>query len=89
MTVPRTNTYLYAIWIPRYLVGDNYCLWDCWFKANFQGYENMPSDFDSARWNVEHTDLLNRLIADLEERGCELFIERQKAFRSRVPAPAR
>ena len=41
----------------------------------------MPSDFDSARWNVEHTDLVNRLIEELEELGCELFIERQNSFR--------
>ena len=45
----------------------------------------MPSDFDSARWNMEHTDLLNELVAELEERGCELFIERQNSFRVESP----
>ena len=37
----------------------------------------MPSDFDSARWNMEHSDLLHELVAELEEQDCELFIERQ------------
>ena len=40
----------------------------------------MPSDCDSARWNMEHTDLLKELVAELEEHGCELFIERQNSF---------
>ena len=81
MTIPRTSPYLYATWIPRYLVGDKSCLWACWFKANSQNYAKMPSDFDSARWNMEHTDLMNRLIADLEQEGCKIFIERQNSFR--------
>ena len=81
MAYARRNPYLHATWIPRYLTGDKSCLWACWFKANYQGYDRMPSDFDVARWTMEHTDLLNRLIADLEEQGCELFIEHQNGFR--------
>ena len=81
MTIPRTNTYLYVTWIPRYLTGDKSCLFAAWFKANHQGYAKMPSDFDAARWNMEHTDLLNELMAELEERGCQIFIEKQNSFR--------
>ena len=81
MTIPRPSPYLYATWIPRYLVGDKSCLWACWFKANFRDYAKMPSDFDSARWNMEHTDLMNKLIADLEEQGCQVYIESQNSFR--------
>ena len=29
----------------------------------------------------------NELVAELEERGCELFIEQQNSFESRAPAP--
>ena len=81
MAYARSNPYLHATWIPRYLTGDKSCLWACWFKANYQGFDRMPSDFDVARWTMEHTDALNRLIADLEEQGCELFIEHQNGFR--------
>ena len=77
------NPYLHATWIPRYLTGDNLCLWACWFKANYQGYDRMPSDFDVARWTMEHTDALNKLIADLDEQDCKLFIEHQNGFRVR------
>ena len=58
MTRPRTNPYQYVIWIPRYLTGEKSCLWAPWFKVNFQNYEKVPSDFDSAKWNMEHIDLL-------------------------------
>ncbi|MYE54503.1 MAG: hypothetical protein F4X34_04820 [Chloroflexi bacterium] len=34
---------------------------------------------------MEHTDLLNKLIADLEEQGCKLFIEHQNSFRVESP----
>ena len=81
MTKPRTSPYMYVTWIPRYLTGEKSCLYAAWFKANHQGYAKMPSDFDSAKWNMEHTDLMNELIAELEERGCEIFIERQNSFR--------
>ena len=41
----------------------------------------MPSDFDSAKWNMEHADLMKKLVGELEERGCEIFIERQNSFK--------
>ena len=81
MTHPRTSPYMYVTWIPRYLTGDKSCLFAAWFKANHQGYAKMPSDFDAARWNMEHTDLMNELVEELEERGCEIFIEHQNSFR--------
>ena len=81
MTRPRTSPYMYVTWIPRYLTGDKSCLFAAWFKANHQNYKKMPSDFNSAKWNMEHTDLMNELVEELEERGCELFIERQNSFK--------
>ena len=88
MTIMRTNPYLYATWISRYLVGDKSCLWVCWFKANFHGYANMPSDFDSACWNMEYTYLMNKLVAELEGQDCELSSSARTPSEWRVPAPA-
>ena len=81
MTRTRSSPYLHVTWIAKYLVGEKNCLWAAWFKSNHQGYAKVPSNFDSARWNMEHTDLLNELIAELEKQGCEIFIERQNEFR--------
>ena len=87
MTSPRTSTYMYVTWIPRYLTGEKSCLFAAWFKANHQGYAKMPSDFDSAKWNMEHTDLMNKLVEELEERGCENSSSARTLSRLRAPAP--
>ena len=81
MTIQRTAPYMPVTGISRYLTGDKSCIFAAWFKANHQGYKKMPSDFDSAKWNMEHTDLMNALVEELEERGCQIFIERQNSFR--------
>lgn len=62
MTNPRTSPYIYVTWISRYFVGEISCLWAAWFRANYLGYAKMPSDFDAARWNMEHTNLMNDLV---------------------------
>ena len=85
MTRARGAPYLYVTWIPRYLTGEKSCLWAAWFKANFQGYEKMPSDFDSAKWNMDHTDLMNTLVDSLEEQGSQVFIENQNLFKVESP----
>ena len=88
MTIQRTAPYMPVTGISRYLTGDKSCIFAAWFKANHQGYKKMPSDFNSAKWNMEHTDLMNELVEELEERGCEIFIERQNSFQvSKAPAP--
>ena len=85
MTRSRTNPYMYVTWIPRYLTGEKSCLWAAWLKANHQNYEKVPSDFDSAKWNLEHTDLLTELVDRLEEQGCQVFIESQNSFKVESP----
>ena len=84
-TRPRPNPYMYATWIARYLVGEKSCQWAAWFKTNNQGFDRVPSTFDSARWNMEHTDLLNELADRLDARGCRLYIERQNEFKTESP----
>ena len=82
MTRRRPSPYIYATWITRPLVGERSCLWAPWFNTNNQGFEKAPSDFDSARWNMEHTDLMNELADRLDAQGHRLFIERQNEFKT-------
>ncbi len=85
MTRPRSNPYMYVTWIARPLVGERNCLWAPWYKTNYQDFDKAPSTFDSARWNMGHTDLLNDLADRLQARECKLFIERQNEFRTEIP----
>ena len=82
MTNRRSTPYMYVTWIARPLVGEKSCLWATWLKTNYQNFQKLPSTFNSARWNMEHTQLLNELADRLQARGCKLFIERQNAFRA-------
>ena len=82
MTKQRSAPYMHVTWIAKHLVGERSCLWAAWFKTNHQGYAKLPSNFNSARWNMEHTDLMNEQIVQLEMQGCEVFIERQNEFRT-------
>ena len=55
MAYARSKPYLHATWIPRYLTGDKSCLWACWFKANYQGFDRMPSPtsmWHAGRWST-------------------------------------
>lgn len=81
MTTPRSSPYLHVSWLSKALVGDKNCLWAYYFKANNQGYVKVPSDFDLARWQMDHTALLNELVEQLEQQGCKVWIERQNDFR--------
>lgn len=63
------------------MVGDNSCEWATWFKAHYQGYEKVPSDFDVDAWQMAHTADLNDLRLRLEADGRAVFTENQNSFR--------
>lgn len=81
MTAPRDTTFTWVTWIAKLLVGENACSWASWFKSHFQGNEPVDSDFDSAGWNVIHTQTLRELADRLHADGCEVLIENQNSFR--------
>lgn len=80
MTQPRDFPYIYTTWIASLLSGDRSCEWATWFRAHYQGYAKVARPFDSARWNQEHTELLNRKRGDLERLGHKVYTEGQNKF---------
>lgn len=80
MAEKREKPYIWVTWLTKLLVGDNSCEWAAWFKAHYQKYDQVPDTFDSARWQMKHTELLNRVRVDLEAEGKTVFIERQNRF---------
>ena len=83
MPTPRDFPYIWATWLPRLLVGDRSCEWAVWFKAHYQDFQRQPSDFDATDWQIRHTALLNEQRELWLQRGCELSVEQQNAFRLR------
>ena len=78
----REKAYFWVTWLTKLLVGEASCQWAVWFKANHlaNSYNQVPSDFDSAKWHINHTNLLEKQIKRLDKGGASLFLEKQNAF---------
>ena len=79
----REQPYIWATWLPRLLTGENSCEWAIWFKAHHRDWTRQPSDFDQARWMLEHTALLNERRANWEVGGYDVDVEAQNRFELR------
>ena len=79
----REHPYIWTTWLPRLLTGENSCEWAIWFKAHYQNWAKPPSGFNQAEWLANHTTLLNEQRDLWIQRGYEVRVENQNAFRLR------
>ena len=82
MAERRSEPYIWATWLTKLLVGENSCEWAAWFKAHYRRTrdEEVPTTFDSTKWLLDHTALLNLIRSQLEQQGKTVFTESQNAF---------
>ena len=80
LPIQRSGPYIWVTWLSKLLVGDNSCEWASWFKAHYKDYAKFPSTFDSATWQMNHTALLNKVRARLEQEEKAVYIEGQNHF---------
>ena len=75
--------YIHRSWLPKLLVGMDMCEWKIWFQAHHDGrtWTKVTSDFDQARYNLRHTDLLRRCAQEYIDRGYSVTLESQNEFR--------
>lgn len=64
MTRKRDNPYLWITWLPPMMAGETSCHWAPWFKVHHTDYEKVPSDFPSALWAMQHTEMLDKLAKE-------------------------
>ena len=76
----REHPYIWATWLPRILTGEASCEWAIWFKAHYQSWARVPSDFDQAKWMLDHTALLNERIANWTVGRHDVETEAQNRF---------
>ena len=81
MARTREHPYIWATWLARLLAGESSCEWAGWFRAHYQDWTKPPSEFDSAKWMMDHTALVNEARASREKLGYEVFTEDQNFFR--------
>ena len=84
MPVRREHPYIWVTWLPRLLTGENSREWPVWFKAHHRNSTRTPSDFNQAEWLLNHTEFLNRRVANWEAGGFNLDTEGQNSFQLRV-----
>ena len=77
------NPYIWVTWLTKLLVGENSCEWAAWFKAQHEGssWEKVPSTFDLAGWQMNHTVLINDIRKNWEDQSYTVFTENQNSFR--------
>ena len=83
MPQPREQPYIWATWLAKLLAGESHCQWTGWFRAHSQDWAKPPSDFDNAKWMLDHTALLNRERESRESLGYTVYVENQNSFRLR------
>ena len=83
MSQLRANgPYIWVTWLTKLLVGENSCEWAAWFRAQHESWSwnKVPTTFDQATWQMEHTAKLNESRKYWEEQGCTVLTEGQNSF---------
>ena len=79
----ENGPYIHPSWLPKLLVGMDMCEFKIWFQAHHDGrtWTKVASDFDLAKYNLRHTDLLRRCAQEYIDRGYFVTLENQNEFR--------
>lgn len=80
MSVPRSEPYIWATWLPRLLMGDEQCEWKSWFRTHYEQFDRIPDDFNQTLWQIEHTTLMKATSEKLRQDGYQVLLENQNKF---------
>lgn len=80
--IRANGPYIWVTWLTKLLVGENSCEWAAWFRSQHESWSwnKVPSTFDQAAWQMEHTAKLNGSRQYWEEQGCTVLTEGQNRF---------
>ena len=77
---PRDLPYLTVKWLARLMAGESNCLYSTWFRAHHKGFAKAPSDFNMAKWQMDHTRMALRLREEFDPNVYRILIESQAKF---------
>jgi len=86
MATKRDGVFVWVTWLAKVMAGEQNCEWASWFKAHYENYHKAPSDFDTAKWNIEHTRQLRQLRLERSKLGERVFLEGENAIRLTLPS---
>lgn len=81
MATKRDGVFIWITWLAKVMAGDQSCQWASWFKAHLEDYDKAPSDFDSAKWKIDHTRKLRELRLERQKLGERVFLEGENQIR--------
>lgn len=76
----RDKIFIWPSWISKLVAGESQCIWAAYFKAHYK-YDKKPSDFNLAKWTIQHNALLQERRDALERLGFRVLIEDQNSFK--------
>jgi hypothetical protein len=76
----RNAPFLWATLVTPLLAGERHCLFSSWLPANYSDYEKQPSDFNSSKWMMDHTKMLEGLEAERKRAGETTYLEDENKF---------
>lgn len=80
MTTRRDGPYVWVTWITGLLAADKQCEWSAWFRAHFQDFAKVPSDFNLAAWKAAHGEMVRARAEALRADGWDVYVEDQNKF---------
>lgn len=75
----RDQVFIWPSWVSKLIAGESQCEWAIWFKAHYQ-FDKVSSDFNLARWTINHQKALQERRRELETRGYRVLVEDQNSF---------
>ncbi|TAM80968.1 MAG: hypothetical protein EPN47_13875 [Acidobacteria bacterium] len=85
MAEKRDEVFIWITWLSKVMAGEHACEWASWFKAHHENYAKVPSDFDIAKWKIEHTRRLRELRLQRQKLGERVFVEGENQIRCASP----
>jgi hypothetical protein len=85
MVSKRDNVFVWITWLAKVMAGEQSCEWASWVKAHHENYDKAPSDFDSAKWKIDHTRKLRELRLERQKKGERVFLEGENQIRYNAP----
>jgi hypothetical protein len=80
MATRRDGPYVWVTWLSKLMAGEANCEWAAWFKAHYTRWDKVPSDFNQAAWQIEHTRLSRDVRTSRSDAGEQVYVENQNSF---------
>ncbi len=79
LTIARIEPYVWVTWITKLLAGEASCVWSAWLRAHYQT-ARVPTELDLGTWQMDHSALLRKTVAEHEQNGYTVYAEGQNLF---------